>query len=589
MKSIRNRLNLIYGILIAAVFVLLGAVLLIPLENYFLKQAQSNLAPQVRIAAALVEPYILHEKNEELREIVKQIGKDSEIRLTVIMPDGTVIADSEHDYNSMDNHLERPEIKMAANQGVGYSIRMSNTSKQRMLYYAYTNKEYGKINSYVRVAESLSHIDEIYKHLRNILFAAITGAAAFALYAGFRAARGITTPIAHLRVVAEAIAQGNFDTRAQVNTNDELADLANAVNIMADKLNLYVKSINTEKEQLEIIFEHLSAGVAVLTSTGEILLINSTAEKLFNLPKTHYQGQILHRLVRDEGFEQEFREALQKNNAHEYEFKYREHYLRLHLVPLRTTSGEKKVVVLIYDISQIKQWQQMRSDFVANASHELRTPLTAIKGYTETLLDGALEDKAIAHTFLEIIDKESERLTRIVNDLLDLSNLERKAVLNREKFNLKTLIDSVSINFETPIKMKQLEFKNQVSENIEVYADYDWLEQVFVNLIDNAVKYSKQTGNVQVDAEEQGDILVIKVTDTGIGIPYQDLPRIFERFYRVDKSRSRSLGGTGLGLAIVKHIIESHGGNVSAQSSLGEGTVIIITIPTKLNTNLTSC
>lgn len=580
MKSIRKRLSVIYGVVILISFVILGGILLYPLENYFLSQEKTNLAGQVRIAGRLTEPYIAAKKFDALRKLINKVSKENEVRVTVVAIDGSIIGDSEHDFKTMDNHLTRLEIQQASRNGIGFSIRKSDTVKQNMLYCAVPIKSnIGEKEGYIRLAISLSNIDIIYSYLKRILFISFALVAIIALIVVSKTARRITNPIAHLKNVAEEIALGNFTAHADVRTGDELAILANSINTMARKLDLYVQNINFEKQQLEIIFEHLGAGVVVIDSSRNIILINSFSEKLFNISRSFVSGQSLQKLVRDEEFSKVFNEAFQSNKALDYEFKYCDIYLKAHFVPLRQTSGQEKVVILIYDVTTMKQWQQLRSDFVANASHELRTPLTAIRGYTETLIDGAMEDQVTARSFLKIIERESERLTRIVEDLLDLSRLERKAPLNKELFELNALADQVTAKYDITAQKKGVIIENNIPSGVEVYADFDWLEQVLLNLVDNAVKYSKKDEKVIINAQKKSTEVEVSIADKGMGIPYEDLPRIFERFYRVDKSRSRSLGGTGLGLAIVKHIIESHGGKISVASALGEGTTITFTLP----------
>lgn len=579
MYSIQKRLNYTYGIVILASFILLGSLLLLPLENYFLEQSKASLAAQIRLSAQVIEPYLGRGDYDNLRSKVADLGKENNFRITVVLADGTVIADNQHNYLTMENHLNRPEIKDASLKGIGYSIRMSDTTRQKQLYCAYTLKNVGHTKSYLRISVSLAHIEQAYAYLRKILFGTLAFVAFLAIVVGIKTARTISKPIAHLKEISGKIAEGDFQARAVVKSDDELGDLATAINAMAEKLGHNIQSLNNEKEQLEIIFEHLGAGVTVINATGKILLINSTAENIFHASRALILGEQFHTLLRDETFGLIFQRVIETEDAQDYEFKYQEKYYKAHFVPLVQNDLETKIVILIYDINPIRQLQQIRSDFVSNASHELRTPLTAIRGYTETLLDGAMHDPEITRSFLGIIDRESQRLTRIVEDLLDLGRLERTTPLKKALFSLKPLIENVTKRYAPAMHKKDIALIVDMSDDLMVYGDYDWLEQVFVNLIDNAVKYSKQGGKLNIAAMNEKDKVVVATSDTGIGIPYHDLPRVFERFYRVDKSRSRSQGGTGLGLAIVKHIVESHQGSITIDSTVGVGTTVHFTIP----------
>ncbi|AEG61517.1 two-component system histidine kinase PnpS [Desulforamulus ruminis] len=396
--------------------------------------------------------------------------------------------------------------------------------------------------------------------------------------------RRLIEPLEQITSVAQEMAGGILDTEIRVAGDEEIDELAWSINYMARELRKNLFTITEERNRARAILNSMADGVIALDKNGTIILINPAVEKLLKVKETETLGRELIKVVRNYELDELFNRALQSRQAvlsNELQMLTPEPRLfRVHVTPINGSNGEKMGVVgLLRDVTQRRKLEKMRTEFVANVSHELRTPLTSINGFMETLLDGAIDDPVIARRFLEIMNTESNRLSRLVDDLLQLSKLEyRKGNLNKQPVNLTEVIrDTVEV-FKNRAAEKNLSFTSDIPELPEVPGDQGLLVQVMVNLVDNAIKYTPEGNSVTVGASFDGQQIRVFVKDTGIGIPEESLSRVFERFYRVDKARSRDVGGTGLGLSISKHIVEAHGGKIWAESH-SEGSTFIFTLP----------
>ena len=351
----------------------------------------------------------------------------------------------------------------------------------------------------------------------------------------------------------------------------------------ARQLERRVQELESQRTQAQAILESMVEGVAALDRDGRILWLNGSAQRLFKVQPDHAAGKRLVELFRQPELDGLIQEALAGRHPAVREvhtFSPTEQVVRFQATPCEDNEAGAALVLVAQDVTEIRRLEGMRREFVANVSHELKTPLTSIKGLVETLLGGALDDAANNRRFVSLIDEDATRLTRLIDDLLELSQIESKAVpLTRETIELRPLVEGVVAALAREIEQRRLTVSAQVPPGLAVSADPHRLRQVFMNLVENAIKYNKDAGRVAISAARDRASLTVTVADTGVGIPPQDLPRIFERFYRVDKARSRALGGTGLGLSIVKHIVESHGGTVSVQSRPGEGSAFTVTLP----------
>ncbi|HPM42796.1 MAG TPA: ATP-binding protein, partial [Candidatus Omnitrophota bacterium] len=378
-------------------------------------------------------------------------------------------------------------------------------------------------------------------------------------------------------------AEGDFTRRIIQSPKDEIGELAETLNKMAQDIEDKIKEIQTQHQKLAAIFNSMVEGVIVLDGNGHIVSVNHTIEKIFSVMKKDVQGKPFLEAIRNNDLADVVSSVLGKGQGQSAELALLYPVRRIFEVsatPIFDNNNVTGSLVVIHDITQIRRLETMRSDFIANVSHELKTPLTSIKGFIETLLEGAMDDKENSRNFLAIIQDHAERLDTLVSDLLSLSHLESKEIsLEKEDVELSRLVGRVALGFESQLRGKAIEIKNELKDGLVVKVDKHRLEQVFTNLIDNGIKFNKNKGSIKIYCHDLKDKVKIFVEDSGIGIPEKDIPRIFERFYRVDKARSRELGGTGLGLCIVKHIVELHGGNVGVESVESSGSKFWLILP----------
>ncbi|MBE3587735.1 MAG: phosphate regulon sensor histidine kinase PhoR [Thermoanaerobacteraceae bacterium] len=396
---------------------------------------------------------------------------------------------------------------------------------------------------------------------------------------------GVVSPLNEINEAAREMARGRLDRELRIYSQDEIGELARNINNMARQLRETISIITEERNRARAILDSMADGVIALDREGHVLVINPVVEELFDLRQEECQGKNILGVIRNYDVERILQKALNKQEPISEEVKIigpEPRIFRLHATPLKGPGQETGgVVVLLRDVTERRKLDQMRTEFVANVSHELRTPLTSIRGFVETLLDGALEDPATARHFLEIMNKETERLTRLVDDMLYLSKIEERRVVHRwQPVDLEDIINRVVSLFRPQAREKEINLSVELPRQLpRVQGDPDLLAQVLINLVDNAVKYTPARGRVTIRAATLEDKVRVEVEDTGIGIPAESLPRIFERFYRADKARSRELGGIGVGLAIVKHIIRAHGGKIEVESTPGKGSLFSFTLP----------
>jgi two-component system phosphate regulon sensor histidine kinase PhoR len=513
-------------------------------------------------------------------------------RVSLIAPDGSVVADSlvpPHELARVENHGRRPEVATAMTGRVGRATRRSTTVDVPLLYVAVPVQSGGTIQGVVRFAVPLTAVSSSFTPIHQVLLIGALVALAVAAGIGIFVARRLTRPIVEMEAVARQMAEGRFDRRVPVRSPDETGTLGRALNAMAGSLVAKIGDLETERAKATAILDAMVEGVIAVDGQDRILTMNERARVIFGLP-TRSEGHPFMEVVRNADLHSLVR-AIRVTEAGAVS--HREVRLltptprtvEVNAVPLVLTGDLPGVgvVLVLYDVTALRRLELVRTEFVANVSHELRTPLTAIQGYLETLLGGALEERENARRFLDIAFRHTERLGRLLNDLTDLSNIElNKVKLSLEPVALDEIIDSVIAIMQPKAEAGHVTIVADVTRGLPpAVADHDRLVQVLINLVDNAVKYTPAGGRVTVRASVSvgGGMLVVAVEDTGIGIPAADLPRITERFYRVDKARSRELGGTGLGLAIVKHLVIAHGGELTIESTAGQGTTVHFTLP----------
>lgn len=514
----------------------------------------------------------------ELQAALREVGGALETRLTVIDADGSVRADSHADPRTMDNHNARPEVAEARSGRVGRNVRHSDTVGYDMMYVATAVDPDRPAGTVVRAALSLARVDHAVHAVYEGLAAAFLAVAAFGAVVTGLLARWIARPLREVREVAEAIAAGDLGRRAPLSRSDEIGSVSAAINRMSAELGRRMASLRAESSKLEAVISSMQEGVIACDADGRVQRCNDAARSLLDL-RGDPTGLRVWEAVRLEHLDEEVKGVLRSGNTSR---SVREAGTRVVGLCVSPVQGQG-VVLVAHDLTEERRYDALRREFVANVSHELRTPLSLALGYVETLRDGAVRDEARAPEFLEVVDRNLRRLSAIVEDLLQLSRLEspatrvRPAPIDAEEF-LAKLRDQF-----TPLagrKRQALEIE-VAQAGIAFSADPDLLERAVGNLVDNAIKYTQDGGRIVVRAARDGGEVVFEVADDGPGIPEPDLARVFERFYRVDKSRSRELGGTGLGLAIVKHVAQLHGGSASVESRAGLGSRFVLRLPAR--------
>jgi len=418
---------------------------------------------------------------------------------------------------------------------------------------------------------------------RNILFLNLILALILAFVLGYILTNGIIKPINKIIHASSKFSKGDFNYTIYLNSDDEIGELAATLNTMARSLEEKMGEIEIKNQHLLAIFESMVEGIIVVDKSNRILSVNSTVERIFNASRHDVEGKVFLEAIRNNDIADIIVSVLSSGTVMSSELTVIwpvQKIFQINASPVFERGLVNGCLLVIHDITEIRKLETMRRDFVSNVSHELKTPLTAMKGFVETLLEGALDDKENARSFLKIIGDHTERLNNLVNDLLDLSYIESgEARFDKSGFYLSELAGRIIAGFGAQIKKKNISARVEIAPKCFVNADRNKIEQVFTNLIDNAIKFNREKGSIRIIAVPERTGIKVSVVDSGAGIPEKDLPRIFERFYRVDKARSRELGGTGLGLAIVKHIVELHGGAVGVESTEGLGSTFWFILP----------
>jgi len=508
----------------------------------------------------------------DLDAFVKTRGKEIQARITVVDPEGKVLADSDADPATMENHRYRPEVIEALEGKIGRSRRFSYTVEQNMLYIGLPIESSGRTIGVLRLSYFLKTIDVLLAGLRMTIVRIVLIGALASLLLAFVLSLRIARPIGRLTVGARAMAEGRFETRVVLGHRDEFRDLGDAFNAMSKRIQELFSQVSIRTDELDSIVSSLREGLVVADRDGRIVLVNEVFKNMFG--EARPEGRFVWEVIRKPRIQDFVGRTLTSAEPVTGEIELGE---KTYFCTGAAMKEEKGILLSLSDITAIRRAEQVRRDFVVNASHELRTPLAAIQGAVEALEDGAGEE---SRAVIEILKRQVGRLLNIVEDLLKLSALEdRNVPLETREVDVRALAETVLAEFSARLGEKGLLAAVSAPPNLPaVCADPDLLEQALVNLIDNAVKYTDK-GRVDIRLDTVGGELRIAVSDTGIGIPAEHLERIFERFYVVDKSRSRKSGGTGLGLSIVKHIAERHGGRVSIESAAGRGTTFTLTIP----------
>lgn len=559
------------------------------IRQLYLENIADSLQSQSHLISELYKKSILESSRDSLQVKYEPLGRLIPSRITIILPSGKVVSDTHEDPEKMDNHADRPEIRQAIQYKIGNSTRFSNTLGEDLMYVAVPVILEGDLVGVVRTATPVSKLALFLSttYRRIILVGLLVGVVA-ALVSWFFSER-INRPIQVMQEGFASYGLGDLTQRIHIEKPDEFRRLSESMNTMAQDLSERINTITRQRNELEAILSSMVEGVFVVDPDMKILRINDAAMLIIGIENNTIEsvrGRSIHELVRNQSLQQFIEHAFETPTALQEELIINDHTersLNLHGTRLRDVDGHIiGALIVINDVTHMKKLENIRKEFVSNVSHELKTPITSIKGYVETLKDGAIKDKKNARRFLKIISKHTDRLTAIIEDLLNLSRIEQD--VNTDQIELeyasvkRVFIEAVSV-CHSKANDRNIKIELDCTNRIKTMIKPPLLSMAIVNLLDNAIKYSDENSRVRLSAEVQNDEVVLSVQDWGCGIPKKSWSRIFERFYRVDKARSRDLGGTGLGLAIVKHIVQAHKGHVEIESPEDIGTRFNIYLP----------
>jgi len=577
-RSIQWRMTVSFILVTLIIMAILGVYLVNSSSNSQLDNLRSQLENEAKITAEACLPGLLDpDESSNLDTLAKKLGAEIETRITIVALNGTVLGDSEEDPRTMESHADRPEIVDALATGVGESTRYSTTIGQKMLYVAVPISYQDEILGVARVSLSLATVENLERRVTLIIIIAMAVAMALVILAAWVTSRITTRPIRKLTAASKRIAAGELGQRITIEARDEVGELMYAFNEMSAKTKELVETISEDRTRLATILDNMTDGVIMVDTEGNVSLANKATERLFNIKQA--KNEPLIEAVRDHEVDELLELCLRtaQTQATQYESSVSKAYLRVVAIPIAHTG----VLLLFQDLTELRSLQTTRRELIGNISHEFRTPLAGIKAMVETLSGGAIDDKAAASDFLTRIDGEVDRLTQLVAELTELSRIETgKAELKKEPIDLNQLAEEVISQLSPQVERQQLSISRDFATSLpSVPADKDRVRQVITNLVHNAIKFTPTGGRIRITTRALQGSVVVDIADTGIGIPKEDLPRVFERFYKGDKSRAGE--GTGMGLAIVKHVIEAHGGTVWVRSEEGEGSTFGFSLPLK--------
>jgi two-component system phosphate regulon sensor histidine kinase PhoR len=593
-----------YLLIIVAALVAVGVYISTTLERFYVQETQHQLEVHAYLFRMLFEEQFTFDfrifdkfsmdfNADESKKIVsdvdslcKTVGKYLAARVTVILASGVVIGDSMENPATMDNHADRPEVRMALSEQIGTSRRYSYTVEKDMLYIAIPVKSGDHILGVVRVSAPVTAIQHTLNRIYKKIALGGIVAALIAAIISFLMSYRINTPLEEMKQGALRFANGNLTHKLHIEGSQEITLLAETMNQMASQLHERIETVTEQRNELETMLSSMVEAVVVIDSEGRIVRCNQAAGRLFRFTPEAVKNRNIREVIRNADVHRFVKTTLTSDTPIEAVVVMNsgnEQFLRAHGTLLRTATRQTTGALLVFhDITRLKQLENIRRDFVANVSHELKTPITSIKGFVETLRDGAINDLENALKFLDIIARNANRLNAIIEDLLSLSKIEQeeeKGQLPLLRENIKDVLQTAVMVCESKAQDKNITVNLHCPDQLDAQINAELIEQAVVNLLDNAIKYSEPQSTINVSAEQRDEEVVVMVQDFGCGIPNVHLPRLFERFYRVDKARSRNLGGTGLGLAIVKHIVNAHHGRIVVESTPGKGSTFSLVLP----------
>lgn len=596
-KSIRWKFIIIYFLLVFMAMIIIGVFLMQQFERYHLGVVSNNLSNLANTVITSLEAIDWQNNPNEVENNIRNYEQMG-MGITVIKNDTnfTVVFSTNASYMggngeaNATNFLESDLILAAFNGEVKEKdiIQQDNklNSSKHMVFPIRGDDDHVTGAVYLK-----GNLEDIYKTLQEsqiIILRATFLALFITIILGYFIAKSITGPIKDVTVKAERMAQGDFEQVVEIRSDDEIGQLADMFNYLTAKLKTVLQEMSNEKQKMDTIIEYMADGLIAATKEGQIIHINSKALEMLGIDEEVCAVESFNQLFTsyDDQFKiEKFLEKEEDWTGNKIIDINNESILQASYAPFMDQNGDiEGIIILLQDVTEHQKLESMRKEFVANVSHELKTPLTTIKSYTETLLDGVIDDRDLSVNFLQVVDSETERMARLVRDLLQLSGLDfQQSKWNKKAVDLKKIIEEIILKLDVSVKNK----KQQIHLNLNdlkgndtiIYADKDRMGQAILNLLGNSIKYTPEGGHIKIDICIQEDKLILEIEDNGIGIPEKDLARIFERFYRVDKARARELGGTGLGLSIAKEIIEAHEGTIEIFSQEGKGTKTVIRLP----------
>lgn len=571
-----KKLLLTYIFIIAIVCLIIGYTSISTSQKYLENQIRNGFIKDINLLSDILQNQF---ESDKLLEFTKHYSNLMGFRITLINLDGSIIADS--DVDNLENHSKRTEFQQALQNNLGFSIRYSETLGTNYLYYA-KKINYNSTNLVLRISSPLLDLRNLKTDILNLSMGGIILGLIVSIVVATLFSNIFSTAIKQLTLAVEDVSKGNYDKKIDINSNDEIGKLADAFNLMARELKYTVLQLKDRNIKLESILNSINSGLIAIDADYNIMLLNHLSYKFLGINDGNLINRNFYEVVQNKSVLNLLNKSTVNNEYAVEEINHNNlKILRISANPIINTDSKGiGTVLLIEDITQIKKLEQIRSEFVSNVTHELKTPLTSIKGFVDTLKNGAIEDFDIAKHFLDIIDIEAERLYKLIQEILTLSEIEtRDKDINMAEIQIDILINSVKKILQPLADKKGIKLEFVVESGmINLFCNKDRIIQLLINLIENSIKYTEQ-GCVKAEFKNNSNILVITIEDTGIGIPEQSIPRIFERFYRVDKGRSRKAGGTGLGLSIVKHIVILYNGKIEVQSKLGEGSIFKVNLP----------
>ncbi len=570
-RKVALRITILFIVVIVAASVLTA----IHLDDKYKNDTRASLLENAKV----IESILVGSGGGDYANTLNNIDQIKDMRITLINDDGMVVFDTRADAEALENHAKRPEIMTALESGSGSNIRFSNTLGKDMMYLAIRSDSIGLI---IRVSFLLEGVSAYSAELWMPLIVLLVVSFMLCLGIALLVSRRMTRPIIQLQGDVAHIAQGQYEGLKPIKTGDEIEELSESLCDMANTLKKNFDAMTENHSRLEAVFRAVPGGIMAVDNDLHVIMANPVARDMFSMAVSP-EGKLFLDVTQHTQLESVIRKASKSQGIIEKEMTIlcgiEERYLQVFAVCVFSEGHAYGVILLVQDITRLRKLETLRSDFAANVSHELKTPLTVIRGFTETLKDGSIS-REDAGRFIDIISIESERLSRLIDDILLLSEIESTANAPASVTDLCEGVKEALLLLEKKARDKKMTLNiNMAKQEVWTKAEKDRIKQMAINLIDNAIKYTPSGGRVLVTVCAEDGAGVLRVEDTGIGIPEENIPRLFERFYRVDKSRSRALGGTGLGLAIVKHIVNLVGGQITVKSAVGNGSTFTVYLP----------